>query len=81
MTLSNPVCSIGERMASPMAKAFEGCLCANLGFSIGYEFHRYMGMPDFLEYTGESNGLNHNFNLHLQSLGFDDLFVRASLGF
>jgi hypothetical protein len=59
---------------------FNNCWCANLGVSVGYEFHQWINQPDFLEVVADFNDES-TVDRHLQSLGFDGLFVRASLGF
>lgn len=58
---------------------FTNCWCANLGISVGYEFHQWINQPDFLGILSAST--MDQLDRHLQSLGFDGLFVRASLGF
>lgn len=59
--------------------SFKGCWCADLSFSVGYEFHQWVNTLDFLDYQNESQEIT--FDRHLQSLGFDGLFVQLSVGF
>ncbi len=59
--------------------AFSNCWCSNLGISLGYEFHQWVGQPDFIDFQSESGEVT--FDRHLQSLGFDGLFLRLALNF
>ncbi len=65
------------------------CLCClQVNLAVGYEFHQWLGLPDFLDYQAsiDDDGAaitvtNVTFDRHLQSLGFDGLFVRVGIGF
>ena len=61
---------------------FPYCFCSNLGFKIGYEFHQWIGQPGFLDFIPGGDGTRTvTLSRRIQSLGFDGLFVRLSLGF
>jgi hypothetical protein len=57
---------------------FDGCWCGDLGIAVGYEFHHYFGISDWLSpFQTTGGGLRRD----LQNLSLDGLFVRVSLGF
>lgn len=58
---------------------FSNCWCGSATLALGYEFHQWINLPDFLEFQGAGGEIT--FDRHLQSLGFDGLFLRASLSF
>lgn len=60
-------------------RVFNQCWCSRLSLSIGYEFHQWINQLDFLEVQAESG--ENTFDRHLQSLGFDGLFIRFNVGF
>lgn len=57
--------------------SFSDCWYRNIGLSIGYEFHQYFGMPDYMSFSRSSGLFIHD----LQNLSLDGLFMRFSLGF
>jgi hypothetical protein len=52
---------------------------SNIRLSVGYEFHSWLNLPDFLEMQAVEDQVG--FQRTLQSLGFDGLFVRLGLDF
>ena len=54
------------------------CFMKDLALSIGYEFHHWINMPDFLAISGDDVQMILDRRVNFD---FDGLFVRFSIGF
>lgn len=54
------------------------CFLKDVGISVGYEFHHWIEMPDFLAISGSNQQMVLD---RRTNLDFDGLFIRVSLGF
>jgi len=62
---------------------FNTCFCGDWGIQVGYEFHHWGNMLDFIQFSGNDDTAEYpaTTDRHSEDIGLDGVFVRLSASF
>ena len=70
-------------IATGLEFVFNTCFCGDWGIQVGYEFHHWGNMLDFIQFSGndDTNEYPATTDRNSEDIGLDGLFVRLSASF